>query len=137
MITPADLRLRFFTPKADFSHKFIARFTQIDYARAMAFIAVDPDSGMILGGARLIADPDYVKGEFAILVRSDLKGQGIGWALMQHLIAYAKAEGLQQLHGDVLQENTHMLSMCRQLGFDIRCYEEDVTLCRVTLPLAG
>ncbi len=136
-ITPADLRLRFFTPKADFTHQFIARFTQIDYARAMAFIAVDPESGMMLGGSRLVADPDYVKGEYAIMVRSDLKGQGLGWALMQHLIAYAKAEGLQQLHGDVLQENTQMLSMCRQLGFDVRCYEEDVTLCRVTLPLAG
>jgi acetyltransferase len=69
------------------------------------------------------------------MVRSDLKGQGLGWALMQHLIAYARAEGLQQLHGDVLQENTQMLSMCRQLGFDVRCDDEDVTLCRVTLPL--
>ena len=134
-ITSADLRLRFFTPKADFTHQFIARFTQIDYARAMAFIAVDPESGMMLGGSRLIADPDYAKGEYAIMVRSDLKGQGLGWALMQHLIAYARAEGLQQLHGDVLQENTQMLSMCRQLGFDVRCDDEDVTLCRVTLPL--
>jgi acetyltransferase len=136
-ITPADLRLRFFTPKADFTHQFIARFTQIDYARAMAFIAVDPASGAMLGGSRLVADPDYIKGEYAIMVRSDLKGQGLGWALMQHLIAYASAEGLQQLHGDVLQENTHMLSMCRKLGFDVRCYEDDATLCRVTLRLGG
>ncbi len=136
-ITPDDLRLRFFAPKSEFSHQFVARFTQIDYARAMAFVAVDPTTGEMLGGSRLVADPDYVKGEYAVMVRSDLKGQGLGWALMQQLIAYAKAEGLQQLHGDVLRENTQMLSMCRQLGFEVRCPADDLTLCHVTLPLAG
>ena len=134
-ITPTDLRLRFFTPKAEFSHQFVARFTQIDYGRAMAFIAVDPDTGAMLGGSRLIADPDYIKGEYAVMVRSDLKGVGLGWALMQQLIAYAKAEGLQELHGDVLSENTQMLSMCRELGFDVHFNPEDVTLSRVTLGL--
>ncbi|WP_088344905.1 MULTISPECIES: bifunctional acetate--CoA ligase family protein/GNAT family N-acetyltransferase [Rhodomicrobium] len=136
-ISPADLRLRFFSVKNEFPHQFVARFTQIDYSRAMAFIAVDPASGAMLGGSRLIADPDYVKGEYAVMVRSDLKGQGLGWALMQHLIAYAKAEGLQQLHGDVLVENTHMLSMCRSLGFNVNCATDDPMLCKVTLPLAG
>jgi len=134
-ITSHDLRLRFFSPKAEFSHQFVARFTQIDYARAMAFVALDPQTGEMLGGSRLVADPDYVKGEYAVMVRSTLKGQGLGWALMQQLIAYAKAEGLQQLHGDVLQENTQMLSMCRDLGFDIRLDPEDVSVCKVTLPL--
>ncbi|MGF1619385.1 MAG: GNAT family N-acetyltransferase [Rhodomicrobiaceae bacterium] len=136
-ISPADLRLRFFSPKAEFSDQFIARFTQIDYARAMAFIAVDPDTGEMLGGSRLVTDPDYSKGEYAVMVRSSLKGQGLGWALMQQLIDYARAEGLQQLHGDVLRENTQMLSMCRQLGFDIHGDPDDPTVCKVTLPLAS
>jgi acetyltransferase len=136
-ITPADLRLRFFSPKAEFSDQFIARFTQIDYARAMAFIAVDPETGEMLGGSRLVADPDYSRGEYAVMVRSSLKGKGLGWALMQQLIDYARAEGLQQLHGDVLRENTQMLSMCRQLGFDVRTDPDDPTLCKVTLPLAS
>lgn len=134
-ISPADLRLRFFSPRAEFSDQFIARFTQIDYARAMAFIAVDPESGEMLGGSRLVADPDYSKGEYAVMVRSNLKGQGLGWALMQQLIDYARAEGLQQLHGDVLRENTQMLSMCRQLGFDVHGDPDDPTVCKVTLPL--
>lgn len=134
-ITPADLRLRFFSPRTDFSHKFIARFTQIDYAREMAFVAIDPDTGAMLGGSRLVADPDYVAGEYAVMVRSALKGQGIGWALMQQLIRYAKAEGLQQLNGSVLWENTQMLSMCRNLGFEMRSDPDDAALCQVRLPL--
>jgi acetyltransferase len=135
-ITPADLRLRFFTPKVDFSDQFIARFTQIDYARAMALIALDSETGMMLGGSCLVSDPDYIKGEYAVMVRSDLKGHGIGWALMKQLIDYAKAEGLRELNGDVLQDNTQMLSMCRQLGFKVHVNPDDVTLCAVTLPLA-
>jgi acetyltransferase len=136
-ITQEDLRLRFFSPRTEFSHQFVARFTQIDYARAMAFIALDPQTGEMLGGSRLVADPDYLNGEYAVMVRSNLKGQGVGWALMQQLIAYAKAEGLQQLHGDVLQENRQMLSMCRDLGFDIKLDPHDVGICKVTLPLTS
>jgi acetyltransferase len=134
-VDPADLRLRFFVPTRDFSHTFVARITQIDYARAMAFVACDRETGSVLGSVRLIADPDYTKAEYAILVRSDLKGQGIGWAMMQQLIAYAKAEGLQEVRGDVLQENAAMLAMCRDLGFRIRNDPEEATLCRVALPL--
>jgi acetyltransferase len=136
-ITPEDWRLRFFGPAKSVSQSFIARFTQIDYARAMAFVAVKPDSGEILGVARLVADPDYVRGEYAVLTRSDLKGQGIGWALMQQLISYAKAEGLSVLEGDVLSENTQMLEMCRKLGFDIQSDPGDVSVCHVTLPLGS
>ena len=79
----------------------------------MAFVAVAQNTGELLGVVRLIADPDYTRGEYAILVRSDLKGRGLGWRLMQHLIDYAKAEGLKELHGSVLAENSTMLRMCR------------------------
>ena len=84
---------------------------------------------------RVIADPDYTRGEYAILVRSDLKGRGLGWQLMQHLIAYAKAEQLQELHGSVLAGNTTMLQMCRQLGFAIESEPGDPTIRRVVLDL--
>ena len=88
-----------------------ARMTQIDYAREMAFVAATP--GELLGVARLVADPDYRNAEFAVIVRSDLKGKGLGSALMQHLIAYARAEGLEGMQGDVLLANTGMLNLCR------------------------
>ncbi len=82
-VTAQDLRLRFFAPLKDFGHAFVARLTQIDYARAMAFIAIEETTGNMLGVVRLHADANYVTGEYAILVRSDLKGRGLGWLLMQ------------------------------------------------------
>jgi len=118
-VTPNDLRLRFFAPVKDFSHAFIARFTQIDYARAMAFIAIDETTGAMLGVVRLHSDANYETGEYAVLVRSDLKGRGLGWLLMQLIIEYARAEGLRTIHGQVLQENAAMLDMCRELGFEV------------------
>ena len=94
-VTQQDLRLRFFAPVKEFSHAFIARFTQIDYARAMAFIAIDEATGQMLGVVRIHADPNFETAEYAILVRSDLKGHGLGWLLMELIIEYARAEGLQ------------------------------------------
>ena len=118
-VTQEDLRLRFFASVKEFSHGFLARFTQIDYARAMAFIALEEATGQMLGVVRIHADSEYRSGEYAILVRSDLKGHGLGWLLMELMIEYARAEGLKSIHGQVLQENKTMLQMCRQLGFQI------------------
>jgi acetyltransferase len=130
-----DIRFRFLTPRKEFSHKFVARFTQIDYARAMAFVALDKEQKELLGVARLAADPDYVTGEYAVIVRSDLKGTGIGWALMRHLIRYAEKEGLRELMGAVLAGNQRMLEMCRSLGFEISIDPEDASIRKVRLKL--
>jgi len=118
-VTPEDLRLRFFAPVKDLSHVFIARLTQLDYARANAFIAIDETSGEMIGGVRLHADADYERAEFAVIVRSDLKERGLGWALMSLMLDYARAEGLRHVVGQVLRENTVMLTMCGELGFTI------------------
>ena len=82
-VTPEDLRLRFFAPMKEFTHQFIARLTQLDYARAMAFVAFDEASNELVGVVRIHSDSIYESGEYAILLRSDLKGRGLGWALMQ------------------------------------------------------
>lgn len=134
-VTPDDQRLRFFTVAPDLSHRFLARLTQIDYAREMAFVATAKASGALLGVVRMVADPDYVRAEYAILVRSDLKGRGLGWQLMQHLIAYARSEKLEQLHGSVLAANSTMLQMCRELGFSIEREPGDDSVRRVVLRL--
>jgi acetyltransferase len=132
-----DVRLRLLAPRKKFSDDFLARLTQIDYAREMAFVAIDPESGALAGVARLAADPDYTRAEYAVIVRSDLKAQGIGWSLMEHLIAYARAEGLQRLEGTVLAENVGMLEMCRELGFAISRDPEDPGACQVRIALAA
>ena len=85
----------------------------------MAFIAIEEASGEMLGVVRLHANANYDTGEYAILVRSDMKGRGLGWLLMQMIIDYAHAEGLQTIEGQVLRDNTAMLTMCRELGFEI------------------
>jgi acetyltransferase len=118
-VTAEDLRLRFFAAVRDFSHGFIARLTQIDYARAMAFAAIEEATGELLGVVRLHADSTFQNGEYAILLRSDLKGRGLGWKLMQLIIEYARSEGLKQIVGQVLAENRTMLDMCDALGFHI------------------
>ena len=134
-ITAEDSHMRFFSIQPDRSHRFVARLTQIDYAREMAFVALS-NEGDLLGVSRLSADPDYARAEFAVLVRSDLKGRGLGWLLMEHLIEYARGEGLKQLFGEVLATNTTMLDMCRALGFRVETARGDVRIRHVTLDLA-
>ena len=134
-LTPEDQRLRFFTARPDLSHRFLARLMQIDYAREMAFAAVDEAAVELLGVVRFVADPDYVRGEYAILVRSDLKGRGLGWCLMQHLMAYARTEKIEQLYGCVLAENATTLRMCRELGFSVEPEPGDAAVRRVVLRL--
>ena len=132
-VTMEDLRLRFFAPVREFSHEFIARLTQLDYARAIALVAIDPANGEMLGAVRLHADANFDRGEYAILVRSDLKGHGLGWRLMQIMIEYARWLGLKTIEGQVLRENTTMLRMCRDLGFAIEQDPEDRDVCIVKL----
>jgi acetyltransferase len=134
-VTSHDLRLRFFAQMKEFSHEFIARLTQLDYARAMAFVAFDEVTNELLGVVRIHSDSIYESGEYAILLRSDLKGRGLGWALMQMIIEYARSEGLKAIFGDVLTENTVMLAMCRSLGFEVKSDPTEHDICNVRLAL--
>ena len=134
-VTEPDLRLRFFAAVKEFSHIFIARLTQIDYARTMAFLVLDEGSGQMLGAVQLHADVNHETGEYAILLRSDLKGRGLGWLLMQTMIEYASADGLRMIEGQVLRDNTTMLRMCGELGFKVDSDPDDPGLCHVVLDL--
>jgi acetyltransferase len=134
-VSPDDLRLRFFAPVRDFGHAFIARLTQLDYARAMAFFAIDESSGELLGGVRIHADANYQTAEYAVLVRSDLQGRGLGWLLMRMILEYARAEGLRRIEGQVLRENTTMLAMCAELGFIAAADADDPGIVNVSLDL--
>jgi acetyltransferase len=134
-VTPEDLRLRFFAPVKDFGHVFIARLTQLDYARAIAFIAIDEASGEMMGSVRLHADANQETAEYAILLRSDLKGRGLGWRLMELMLDYARAEGLKRVEGQVLRENTAMLRMCEELGFSVTEHPDDPDICIASLAL--
>lgn len=118
-VTPDDVRLRFFSAISELSDERIAELTHLDYDRAMAFIAIDEATAEMLGVVRLHLDADRKGGEYAVIVRSALKGHGLGWLLMQRVIEYARMIGLKRVHGQVLAENTTMLRMCAHLGFHI------------------
>jgi RimJ/RimL family protein N-acetyltransferase len=121
-VSAEDLRLRFFGRISELSAAEIDRLAHLDYRHEMAFVAFDEDTGQMLGLVRLIDELDERTAQFAILVRSRLKGHGLGWLLMQRIIDYANKKGLRRVYGDVLVENTTMLQMCAELGF----HEEDM-----------
>ncbi len=112
-----DLRLRFFTPVRGLTHTVAARLSQLDYDREMALLA--ERDGTALGVVHFFADPDRLRAEYAIAVRSDWKGRGLGFLLMTHLIAIARQWGIGELVGEVMRENEPMLQMCREFGFVI------------------
>ena len=133
-----DLQMRFFHAVRVMSHNQLARFTQIDYDREMAFIASVDDgkpTAETWGVVRAIADPDNANAEFAILVRSDLKGQGLGSLLMKKIIHYCRARGTGVLTGSVLRGNTRMLALARELGFSLK-YDNDAGVAQLSLRLA-
>jgi L-amino acid N-acyltransferase YncA len=109
----------------------LARLTQIDYDREMAFIATRQRSDgkwETLGVARAVADPDNLQAEFAIIVRSDLKGQGLGWALMTKLIDYCRTRGTREIIGETLPQNAGLLSLVKDLGFDVKATPGEGTM---------
>lgn len=115
-----DIRFRFFGAVREPVHSELARYTQIDYDREMAFIATRPRDGgrnETLGVARVVCDPNNQDGEFAIVVRSDLKGKGLGSILLTRLIDYCRARGTATLVGTVLKDNKAMLALARKTGF--------------------
>jgi acetyltransferase len=134
-MTPDDLRLRFFTAMRGLSHELAARLSQIDYDREMALIALPEAAEAALGVARFAADPDNRRAEYAIALRSDWKGRGLGYLLMTRLLEVARERGIGELFGTVLHENAAMVQMCRELGFRISPDPDDPSLLHVRKPL--
>lgn len=135
-LRPEDIYYRFFGLVREFAHAEMARFTQIDYDREMAFIAVMEERGAkhTVGVVRAMSDPDKQTAEFAIIVRSDMKGQGLGTMLMNKMIRYCRDLGLQTLTGQIRYDNKSMLGLATALGFT-RHPTEDPGILEVRLPL--
>ncbi|MBN3065995.1 bifunctional acetate--CoA ligase family protein/GNAT family N-acetyltransferase [Pectobacterium aquaticum] len=131
-VTKEDLYYRYFSEINEFTHEDLANMTQIDYDREMAFVAVRQlgEESEIIGVTRAISDPDNTDAEFAVLVRSDLKGLGLGRRLLEKLIDYAKAHGLSRLTGITMPHNQGMIQLSKKLGFhiDVQLEEGIVTL---------
>lgn len=136
-LSPEDVRMRFLQPLKRLPQSLAARLTQIDYDREMALVAFDAGGSEILGVARLSADPDNARAEFAIIVRTDRQGLGLGSLLMTRILGYGWDRGIGRIIGDVLGENERMLDLCRSLGAEVRQHPDESTLLRVIFRRPG
>lgn len=120
-LSSEDIRFRFFSAKIEIAHSELARYTQIDYDREMAFIATrltaegTPET---LGVVRVVCDPDNVEAELAISIRSDLKRKGLGWILLEKVITYCHNRRTNIIFGEVLRENQGMRGLAEKAGFE-------------------
>lgn len=119
VLSPTSIYYRFFSPLKSLSPEMLARFTQIDYDREIALVALDDSEKQerMLGVARIVGDPDRIKGEFAVLVGDPWQGVGIGAKLLSRCLHIAKNMGLQIVSGTALRANRHMLKLAEKLGF--------------------
>jgi acetyltransferase len=121
ILSPAAIYFRFFSPVKSLSPTMLARFTQIDYDREVALVAFEGEGGgeKMVGVARVIADPDGKRGEFAVIVGDPWQGRGIAFVLLRRCLHVAKAQGMETVEGAVLAENRQMLNLGRKLGFRV------------------
>jgi acetyltransferase len=130
-LDPEDVRYRMFIRMRELQPAQLARLTQIDYDRDMAFIATRKRADgqfETLGVVRAMADPDNEKAEFAIIVRSDVKGQGLGSLLMSKLIDYCRSRCTLEIVGEALPQNIGVLNLVRRFGFDTQSMPEDAVM---------
>ena len=136
-MTPEDLRFRFFGMVRAIEHHQMARMTQIDYDREMAFVATRSGADghpEPLGEIRTVTDPGNRQAELSVMVRSDLKGYGLGSILMDKAIRYHRARSTGEICLQILAENTPMLRLARKFGFQQRKSQEpDLVECILTL----
>ncbi|MEC7546743.1 MAG: GNAT family N-acetyltransferase [Pseudomonadota bacterium] len=114
-LSAESLRLRFFSARRRFDHTELARLTQIDYDREMAFVATK--GSVLFGVVRVWLDPDDVTAEFSVIVDDNSRGERLGFHLMSRIIDYLRERGVLQIYGSVLPENGPMLKLAERLGF--------------------
>ena len=125
-LSPRSVYLRFFTPLKRLPHSMLALFTQIDYDRHIALVAMSETQTdeKMLGVARVIIGRNPKEAEFAVAVGDPWQGKGIGAALLKRCLEIARERGIENVHGTVLSENTQMLTLGRRLGFKIKRVED-------------
>ena len=126
---------RFFSFRRDLTHEQAARFTQIDYDREMAIIALLEENNRTrsIGVNRLSYQPRLDQHEFAIVVADEFQGSGVGGILMKHLLEIARDRKIKQIFGMVLAENQKMINFCRSFGFEVESQESNSITFRLDL----
>jgi acetyltransferase len=125
-LSPTSIYYRFFGALKEMRPEMLARFTQIDYDREIALVAIDEEAETerMLGVARIIGDPDGTVGEFAVLVGDAWQGKGIGAGLLRKMLLIAEKRGFKNIHGMVLKENRNMIALGKKMGFMVNRGED-------------
>lgn len=136
VLSPTSIYYRFFRPLKELSEDMLVRFTQVDYDREIALVALDASyhGERMLGVARVISDPDGKRAEFSILVGDPWQGRGVGAMLLSRCLVIAKKRGIKEVWGTVLRENRGMLALAKKLGFTTR-FSKDLGECEVIIDL--
>jgi acetyltransferase len=130
---------RFFYQLHELTPAMVARFTQIDYDREMALVAVEEAHGApaIVGVVRYIVGADPETAEFAVVVADAWQNRGVGRMLMARLVDCAKGRGIRRIEGAVLRGNPNMLRFVTAFGFTVRDDPDDGEQVIVTLDLGS
>ena len=122
VLTPTSIYYRFFSVVKTLSPEILARFTQIDYDREIAFVALDEREVQerMLGVANIIGEPDGKRGEFSVLIGDPWQGTGIGAKLLLQCLRIARERGMEMVWGTVLAENSYMVALGKKLGFTVQ-----------------
>ena len=134
-LSEGTLKERFFQVIKSITHEMLVRLCNIDYDREMTIaveVRADSKRKLIAIGS-LIIEPDFKKGEFALVIHDVYQGKGIGHKLLDLLIGIAQEKGLEELYGIIQADNRRMLSLCGKLGFTATFLSERMT--RATLLL--
>jgi acetyltransferase len=125
-LSPETIYYRLFSHVKELNPQILARFTQIDYDREIALVALDEDTGneRMLGVARIMGDPDGRHGEFAVVVGDSSHGKGIGSNLLGKCLEIAEKRGFQKVYGFVLRDNESMLALGKKLGFQVKTHAD-------------
>ena len=132
-LSQLTLKQRFFSPIKSWTHETLVRFCNIDYEREVGIVALLPEKKRIIGIGRLIIQPDFRTGEFAVLVHDEFQGKGLGYKLLNMLIGIGQEKGLEEIEGVVLSDNDRMIDLCKSLGFKRKLMPDGVS--KVTLRL--
>ena len=134
LLSQTSIYFRFFRFVKELEPDMLARFTQTDYDREVALVAIDQstDREQMLGVARVMGDPDGLSGEFAVIVGDPWQGKGIGAILLKKCLQISQSMGFETISGFVLQENKGMLSLGKKLGFKVKksidCGDYELTI---------
>lgn len=130
-----DLHQRLFSYIHSLPHNTASILTHVDYNHTMSFVAIDKNSGELLGMTHMVRDLNNSRAEYGVITRSDVKQHGIGSILTKLLINYAVTEGVDELFGQVMRDNTAMLKICEDLGVTITTDKEEPIYLMATLNL--